>query len=166
MDPTLKQVLITAGGTIFAATVGALVSWLWLQKAQKTKVDEQIDKRVSELEKQLGIVGAQVAPFNTAFQSILIKQLTHAHTPYQDALLKKLGDTGTPPITPKEEAELLDVLKEIAADPNVPDDERDAAEILPIQMRRVKREAAALTRGEGKLVDIQVVGRVKSDKEE
>lgn len=162
MDPTLKQLLIAVGLMIPAALIGALGVGFWRRKDQKTKLSD----RVSELEKQLGIVGAQVAPFNTAFQSILIKQLTHAHTPYQDALLKKLGDTGTPPITPKEEAELIDVLKEIAADPNVPDDERDAAEILPIQMRRVKREAEALQRGEGKIVDIQVVGRVKTDKEE
>lgn len=162
MDPTLKQILITVGLMILAALISAVGVWFWRQKDQKTKLSD----RVSELEKQLGIVGAQVAPFNTAFQSILIKQLTHAHTPYQDALLKKLGDAGTPPITEAEEAELIEVLKEIIADPSVPDDERDAAEVLIPQMRRVKREAEALERGEGKIVDIQIVGRVKTEKEE
>jgi hypothetical protein len=92
--------------------------------------------------------------------------LTHFHTPVMDALMVKLGDVGTPPtITEEEEVELIAALKQRAEDvgPLIDEDERDAAELLPIQMRRVKREAEAIANGDGKLVDIQVVGRVDTE---
>jgi hypothetical protein len=151
------------GGTLFSAAVAYYVALRKGRRDAQSTEKADVVKRLTELERQLGIVGAQVAPFNTAFQSILIKQLTHAHTPYQDALMEKLGEAGIPPtITEAEEDALIEVLKKIAADPAVPDDERDAAKMLPIQMRRVKRDAEALIRGDAKMVDIQVVGRIES----
>lgn len=158
MNTTLQQVLMTVGGMVFAAFLGALGVWFWRQKDSKAKLSD----RVSELEKQLGIVGAQIAPFNTAYQSMLIKQLTHYHTPVMDELMVKLGGVGVPPtITPKEEVQLIEALKQRTEDmgPEISDDERDAAEMLPIVMRRVKREAEGQASG-AKLVDIQVVGRL------
>ena len=164
MTPTLPYIVVSIGLML----VGSIITWFFTQaKANKDAKSKQ-DDRITELERQLGIVGAQVAPFNTAFQSMLIKQLTHAHTPYQDALMQKLGEAGVPPtITPQEEVELLAVLKQIANDPSVPDDERDAATILPIQMRRVKRDAEKIAQlgASPHLVDIQVVGMIDSGEE-
>lgn len=164
MDPTLKQILITVGMMILAAVVSALGVWFWRQKDARNKLSD----RLSELEKQLAIVGTQIAPFNTAYQSMLIKQLTHYHTPVMDALMVKLGGVGVPPtITEEEEAELIEALKQRTEDmgPEISEDERDAAEILPIVMRRVKREAEAGAQG-AKIVDIQVVGRIETGENE
>lgn len=159
MTLTINQILTALITLVFGAILSALGVWFWRRKDSKLKLED----RISQLEKQLGIVGAQIAPLNTVFQSMLIKQLTHAHTPYQDALLKKLGGEGIPPtITEAEEGELIEVLKKIANDPTVPEAEREAAKILPVQMKRVKRDAKVLASGEAKLVDIQVVGRVEA----
>lgn len=157
------QILIAVASIIFAAAISYYFALRKARNESASEDDADLVKRISELEKQLAIVGTQIAPLNTVFQSMLVKQLTHAHTPYQDALMKKLGGEGIPPtITEEEEVALVEVLKQIAADPAVPEAEREAAKILPTQMKRVKRDAQALASGEARLVDIQVVGRVEA----
>lgn len=159
-----KQILITIGGILFSATVAYYFALRKGRKEAESKAEDNVLERISELERQLGIVGAQVAPFNTAFQSMLIKQLTHYHTPVMDKLMEKLGGVGVPPtITEAEEVQLIEALEQRTNDmgPEISDDERDAAEMLPIVMRRVKREAEGQAGG-AKLVDIQVVGRIEA----
>ena len=43
--------------------------------------------RIAELETKLALVNAVVVPISTAFQAILIKELTHFHAPEMDALI-------------------------------------------------------------------------------
>lgn len=161
------QILITIGSILFAAAISYYFALRKGRKDAESKAEDNVLERIGELERQLGIVGAQVAPFNVAFQSMLVKQLTHFHTPENDRLLAKLGGVNVPPtITDEEEAELHVALQAIVDDPTIPADERDAAEMLPIQIRRVKREAEELAKGEAKLVDIQVVGRLDTGEQE
>lgn len=167
MSERTIQILISAGLILLSAAVGYYFARKKSGKDTEKSDDRDLLERVTELEKQLGIVGSQVAPFNVAFQSMLVKQLTHAHTPENDRLLAKLGAVNVPPtITDEEEAKLKVALQAIVDDPTIPADERDAAEMLPIQIRRVKREARELAKGKARLVDIQVVGRLDTGEQE
>ena len=121
----------------------AVARWSSYQKRQD---DERADlaKRLKTIEDQLILVGAQVLPISTAFQAILVKELTHYHTPELDALLVKLG----PPFT-LTEAEMqqmfqLLVAREQDLGPLISAAERDAAHMLPLVMRRAKVEAELL----------------------
>jgi hypothetical protein len=159
METSLIEIGIGITGFVLSTAIGGLVVWFWRSVDARKKLAERVD----ELEKQIGIVNAQVIPISTAFQAILVKQLTHYHTPKMDALLAKLGGPGEPTtITNSEEAELLVELKKRTRDmgPEISDDERDAAEMLPVIIRRVKREAERVANGETTFTDIQMVGSV------
>lgn len=130
---------------------GCVVFHLWwsLRSAKKatismTTAQESLMKRIEVVDRQLAMVGQAVMPISTAFQAILVKELTHFHTPEMDALLEKLG----PPfiLTEYEEARLLDMLLERERDMGdlITDSERDAAHIFPAVMRRARLEAQAL----------------------
>jgi hypothetical protein len=110
------------------------------EEAIRTETAEKIQGRVTELEKQLALVGQQIQPISTAFQAMLVKELTHFHTPEMDALMVKLG----PPyeLTPEEELKLIAGLKERAESLEgvIPESEREAATMLPMVMRRVRNE--------------------------
>jgi hypothetical protein len=147
MDPTLKSVLTSLTLLLTGALVTFLINRYWFWRAdvirQAVILAEAHDKlilRVIELERQLGLVNQAILPMSTAFQAILVKELTHAHTPEMDALLVKLG----PPyvLTPAEEQRLAILLNERYSqlDPLVSESEREAAMILPLVMKRVRRE--------------------------
>jgi hypothetical protein len=114
--------------------------------------------RITEAETKLRVFEAQASPINAAFAALLVKEMTHFHTPVMDALLAK-----TPPaqatITEEELVELIAALKQRMEDmgSEISDDERDAAEIFPPLLRRVKREAARIASGEV-FTDVRVVG--------
>lgn len=97
-----------------------------------------------ELERQIAVLGQQVLPISTAFQAILIKQLTHYHTPELDELLRKVG----PPFTlnAAEERQLAKLLEERTRDVDglIDSSERDAAKMLPMIMARVRAEHGAV----------------------
>lgn len=100
----------------------------------------QFQQRLRTLESQLGAIGDRVLPITTAFQALLVQELTHFHEPRTDALLTKLG----PPITltDAEEAELLHRLRQREVDMGhlITPSERDAARILPLIMKRIRAE--------------------------
>ena len=93
--------------------------------------------RVTDLERQLTSVTQQVVPISAAFQAILIKELTHFHTPEMDALMLKIGPPFT--LTDGEAARLGVMLAERQRDMNdqISDSERDAAQMLPMVIKRV-----------------------------
>lgn len=111
---------------------------------------------VQDLKERLSLVTAQVVPFSTAFQQILVAQLTHTHTPELDALMAKLG----PPITltEAEETEMYHLLMERQADmgEEITQEEREAALILPYVIKRARAEQAQIAMAEG--VRLQMVG--------
>jgi hypothetical protein len=159
VNQTFKQILITFTSIVLTAIVGLLIAWFWRsrdakQKLQKGKDEEreQLKGRVLELEGKLEIVNTQAVGVNALVQSLLVKALTHFHTPVMDALMVKLGDaeTGRPPtITDSELDELSMALKQRMFDmgPEISDDERDAAEALPAIIRRARREAQSVAGG-------------------
>jgi hypothetical protein len=114
--------------------------------------------RIAELETKLALVNAAVVPISTAFQAILIKELTHFHTPEMDALLVKVG----PPVTLSEveEARLTHMLQEREKDlgGEITDSERDAAHILPAIMKRARIEQELLSTAETLRIRLITVG--------
>lgn len=100
--------------------------------------------RVQELEMQHALVKASVVPITTAFQALLIKNLTHFHTPVMDALMVKVGPPNT--LTTEESEQLARLLEEREADMDgeIPESERIAARILPGVMTLAKMEQEAI----------------------
>jgi hypothetical protein len=139
---------------LLGAGISFAVSAYWKGKTVSEAVAAGIAKghadlvtRVDVLDKQLALMGQTVAPISTAFQSVLVKELTHFHTPVLDALLVKIGPPST--LTPDEEVEMAKLLKQRTVDmgDQITEQEREAAEILPLIIKRAKAEQAALDAG-------------------
>jgi hypothetical protein len=115
---------------------------------------EKLSDRMAKVEASLSMVNQAILPMSTAFQAILVKELTHFHTPAVDALLKKLG----PPLTITEaemetlQCELRHRISE--SDPLVTRAEREAAIMLPYVIRRVARERDGLVPLAGKQIQL------------
>ncbi len=127
--------------SIVLLVIGAVLTFLsaayWMARAEK----KALLARVVELERLNSLVTQAVVPISAAFQAILIKELTHFHTPIMDALMVKLGPPNT--LTTAEEVELVAALKQREQDMDglIDDAERDAARMLPMVMKRVKAES-------------------------
>jgi hypothetical protein len=155
MDLATRAFLNSAAIVILGSILVFLSAWFWwnknaavkakdeaIKEADRIRVEqEKLMERVMELEKQQNVLGIQVMPLNAAFQALLIKQLTHYHTPVMDKLMEKLGPPNT--LTPEEEVELTEALKQRTQEVNgrIDESERDAAEILPLIIKRAKKEA-------------------------
>lgn len=140
---------------VFGTALTVVTTWFWKSRDAAVRKAERIAEehaktvvRITELEQKLALVNQAVIPISTAFQAILIKELTHYHTPEMDALLVKVG----PPITltPEEEARLAVLLEERTRDmgPQISESERDAATILPAVMKRAREESESLEHDE------------------
>jgi len=105
---------------------------------------EDILARLIKIETSLAVIDQKVMPISTALQTILVKELTHFHTPRMDSLLARIGPPSQ--LTDAEEEELTMALFERTQDMGdlISDSERDAAFILPAIMRRAKIECALL----------------------
>ncbi len=114
------------------------------QLQHETHAREDIINRLLKLETSLAVIDQKVVPISTALQAILVKELTHYHTPIMDTLLSRIG----PPSMLSEEEEVLltEALLERTHDMGqlISDSERDAAFILPAIMRRAKVECAIM----------------------
>jgi hypothetical protein len=118
----------------------------------------QMSTDLKALKDRQDIIDTHVIPLAALYQSLLMAKLTHFHTPVLDALMKKAEATPGQ-ISPEEEARMLALLEERKRDmgPEISDDERDAAEALPIMLRMVRREAEALAKG-ARYTSVKVVG--------
>lgn len=105
---------------------------------------EDILARLVKIETSLAVIDQKVMPISTALQTILVKELTHFHTPRMDSLLARIGPPSQ--LTNAEEEELTIALFERTQDMHdlISDSERDAAFILPAIMRRAKIECQLL----------------------
>jgi len=146
----MQPILTSVGMLVLGALISFLAAAYWFKRNAAIKETEriamehrQLTERVIALEQSLALVGQTILPMSTAFQAILVKELTHLHTPVTDALLAKLG----PPflLTPAEEHELAAALAERVqvVDDQISESERDAALMLPYVMKRVRAEAAS-----------------------
>jgi len=152
-------------GTFF--TFAATTYWFRrnaaIREAERLATEHQkVLDRLQEMEVKFATVNQAIIPISTAFQAILIKELTHYHTPRMDDLLRKMGPPNL--LTPDEEIELERGLRDRTMDmgPLISDSERDAALILLPVARRAKIEATKLADAEAlrlRLVSIvSVVG--------
>lgn len=147
--PTVAFILTQIAGMVFASLLTFAATAYWTTRSAHVRKAERIEQehtaliaRIIELERQHSLLGQAILPISTAFQQILIKELTHMHTPILDALLQKIGPPCT--LSPEEELELFRGLKERTLDLGdlITDSERDAALILPYVMKRAHREAS------------------------
>jgi hypothetical protein len=138
-------VLAVGSALTFCAT------WYWNNKKVGAQKEDDIAAghkvtvdRIAELESKLAVMTAAVVPISTAFQAILIKELTHHHAPEMDELMVKVGPPNT--LTEDEEWRLGELLAERSVDmsPQITQEERDAASILPAVMARAKIEQEQL----------------------
>jgi hypothetical protein len=137
-------------GILLSAALSFLAAWYWFNRraseadAVRIVADNVLrDARIVELEKQLALVSAAVVPISTAFQTILIKELTHYHTPELDALLLKIGPPATLSLVEVRRMEQLLIEREKQLDGTVSESERDAARMLPLVMKRAIAERLA-----------------------
>jgi hypothetical protein len=147
MDSALTvgiSVIGTAGISFLAALYWRKRDDLAKKTLEIAENHEELTNRVAAIETQLALVGQTILPMSTAFQAILVKELTHFHTPEVDALLVKVGP---PNILTVQEAKDLEVALEKRVrevDPLIGESERDAARMLPMVMKRAKLEAEVL----------------------
>lgn len=102
-----------------------------------------LTNRIAELEKSASVINQAVQPISVAFLGIIIKDLTHFHTPEMDALLLKLA----PPISlSKAEINRLTVLlrqRMRQLGKTISPAERNAATMLPMVLKRVEAAMSA-----------------------
>lgn len=159
----MSQALMNSIGLlILGSIVAAFWTWFWrgrtatVEKLQREKAavtalaeklasqHKELEDKVNALTSQLGLVSQVVTPINQAMQALLIRELTHYHTPELDALMAKLPPEGT--LSPEEEQRIAVLLqeREEQMDGSIPESEREAAHILPYVIKRVRAEAAAI----------------------
>lgn len=166
---TLETWFNTLAITVIGAGLSFFAGWFLYYLAGKRRAaavlaaaNSKLSDRVFELERQLSLVNQAVVPISAAFQAILIKELTHYHTPEMDELMLKLG----PPIvlTIKESKRLTILLEERTQDMNsiISDSERDAAHMLPMVMKRVLADKLRSGIEAEPLVRIMVVEQPKT----
>jgi hypothetical protein len=154
MDPNTRIFLNSLIGALISAVVGVFVTLLWRAKtrAEVEKAAIAADhlatvKRLTETETRLAVVTAQMVPLNAAMLQAIVKQMTHIHTPELDALMTRVGPHAVPPpLTPDEEVLMYRLVAErrVAVDAEIDEDERDAAAIFPVILKRANAEAIAL----------------------
>jgi len=143
MDAFFREAAIS----FVSGTFSFVLSWYWFQKRLAAHMLElkhqkdELNKRTLEiLERDVAILKQSITPISAAFQAMLVKELTHFHTPEMDALLVKLG----PPysLSWADEQRLVELLQERTSEVSglLTESERDAASILPAVIKRVKSE--------------------------
>lgn len=141
VDVTISQAAINSGAlTLLAACLTFVASLYWF----KRKEHAALVKRVGDLEMQLASVSSQVVPISAAFQAMIVRDLTHAHTPELDELMSKIGPPSL--LDDAQQARMLALLDERMNNLGalVPESEREKARILPFVMKMAQDEARAL----------------------
>jgi uncharacterized coiled-coil protein SlyX len=150
--------------TVAIAVLAALLSFAsalyFFRRTAQITADEKLQARIADLETKLALVHQSVAPLNAAMQAMLIRELTHYHTPEMDDLMRKLGPPST--ITEAERARLAVLLEERTRDmgPLISDAERDAAVILPIVIKRARADEELLAGTESMKLRLVTVAAV------
>jgi len=163
--------------SFLGSTLTFLATWFWytrnlaVKRAEVLAVEhEKVLARLQELETKERISSQTLTPIITAFQGILVKQLTHAGKPEMDFLMVKIGPPNV--LSDEERARLMEMLHERTTDMGIEitASERDAAVILPIVMKMADTEQKDFAHVDGatdlKLVTIvSVVGAVPKPEE-
>lgn len=141
--PLANSILLS----IVSLALSFATAWFWfarntaVEKARAIAIDhEAVKARLATAEAQLARIDQVVVPINTMMQAMLVRELTHPHTPEMDELMRKLGPPNT--LTEQENERLLVLLDERSKDmgPRISASERGAAAIMPVIMERAKAE--------------------------
>jgi hypothetical protein len=162
--PLANSILLSVVGAVMSFAV----AWFWfsrnaaVEKARVIAIDhEAVKARLASAEAQLARIDQVVVPINTMMQAMLVRELTHPHTPEMDALMVKLGPPNT--LTEQENARLLVLLDERSKDMGREASERAAAAIMPVIMKRAQAEQDLIAGADGvKAVSVITVG-VRAD---
>lgn len=133
----------TTASFIGLVTVVIVVTWVFFH--QRRRRDLVVLRTMQD--QIAAITIRQAMPINAAFQALLTKELTHAHTPELDALLARAGPPSN--LSPGEwerMRQLLDERYQDTADEQIDDNERDAAFIYPIIVKRASQEYERIKR--------------------
>lgn len=146
-----QSVINSIGIALIGTLLTFATTWFWFAKNAAQEKAKTIAEghavllaRVTELEALRRVDAQTMTPIVTAFQSLLVKQLTHADKPEMDDLMVKLGP---PDILTDEERARLHVMLEgrsRSMEPGITEAERDAAKILPAVMKMATEEQANL----------------------
>jgi hypothetical protein len=170
----MNSLLVGLSVSLFAAIIGFVAAWYWFGRnvrqrqaeqlvtdakneasrladtreiaaAQRAKELQEFVVRFADLEAKFAILSQAVVPISAAFQAILIKELTHFHTPEMDALMPKLGPPST--LSATEETRLATLLVERQQDMGdlITESERDAAKMLLLVAKRASVETVYMT---------------------
>ena len=151
-----EDIINSIGITLFGSFLTFMVAVFWHSRAAAVKRAEvlaaenlEVLKRIKELEDKERLSSQVVTPIVTAFQALLIKQLTHAGKPEMDLLLVKVGPPNI--LSPDENKRLVVMLRDRTTDMGVEitSDERDTAVIFPIVMKMADKEQMNLSHVEG-----------------
>lgn len=142
--PLINSIILT----IVAAALTFLATMFWTRRQHVESIAATLrdatterDRRITDLERQIGVISAAVVPISVAFQAVLVNKLTHMHTPELDALMQKIGPPST--LTADEQKRMSDLLAERSTDMGdlITDAERHAAVMLPLVIEWVALEA-------------------------
>lgn len=171
MDAVTQSLINSMVIAVFGAVLTFLSMFFWKKRdaliteaARIADENAALVKRVQDLEAQSALLKQAVQPISVAMQALLIKELTHYHTPEMDALLVKVGPPNI--LTDAEQQRLIVLLTERTKDMDgrISDEERDAADILPAIMRRAKVELDAKQDVELKIVALPPEPAVHEDR--
>jgi hypothetical protein len=160
----VEQILLTLGFTLLGAFITFAFAWYWYQKRiadEKAKeiaeAHKKLGEKVDDLENRLALLTQSVLPMNTAFQTILVRELTHYHEKRTDYLLEQLGPPNI--ISEAEEEELSNALEKRTHDmgEEIGQSEREAAIILPYIIKRVRAETKKIKQGKISEVDFVAI---------
>jgi hypothetical protein len=170
-----QSTLNSIGVSVVGSALTFAMAWFWyarnvaVRKAEAIAAEHaKVMERLTELETKERLSGQVMTPIITAFQSLLVKQLTHAGKPEMDELMVKIGPPDV--LTDTERARLMVMLKDRTKDMGIEitASERDAAMILPIVMQMAAEEQANFksTNAAKDLKLITIVSVVAADSKE
>lgn len=165
IDGTTVVTGILAG--VVSLLVGAILFYAAGRRAAALLIaagHSDVLHRLSIAETELAVLRQQVVPISAAFQAVLVQNLTHYHTPELDALMVKLAPYT---LTKEEFNRLITLLDERTRDmgPEISEEEREAAIILPYVIRRVRADQERRGLAAEPLVRILVTTRERDPNE-
>jgi hypothetical protein len=135
------ELVLGAGLTFLASAY-----WRWRRKsdavaAKNAATIKALQEQLTVQQGQLQMLGVAVQPLTAAMASMLVKSLTHYHTPDTDVLLAKVGPPNT--LTQEEEEDLRGLMNERSNDraARISPLERNAAQLLLLIVERNRLEA-------------------------
>jgi len=144
---SVSPIIVNGIGILLTAALAFLgtMFWRWRRRADlriaaNNVLLKALQDQLSAQQGQLLMLGTAVQPLTAAMASMLVKALTHYHSPETDALLAKVGPPNT--LTMEEEKRLGKTMQERSVDMAdvISPLERNAAQLLLLIVERNRLE--------------------------